>query len=117
MRCAIPAVSYTHLIWAAVKGDYAPAKKLKYEPAGLALWGDGLTAEELRNKLSGLGESGLSLALRWDAELAGEELTELVQKNNLTRLLPALPEVAGREMCIRDSLQADRPAPGRSPCR
>lgn len=28
-------------IWAAVKGDYAPAKKLKYEPAGLALWGDG----------------------------------------------------------------------------
>lgn len=42
-------------IWAAVKGDYAPAKKLKYEPAGLALWGDGLTAEELRNKLSGAG--------------------------------------------------------------
>ena len=80
-------------IWAAVKGDYAPAKKLKYEPAGLALWGDGLTAEELRNKLSGLGESGLPLALRWDAELAGEELTELVQKNNLTRLLPVLPEV------------------------
>ena len=35
-------------IWAAVKGDYAPAKKLKYEPAGLALWGDGLTAEKLR---------------------------------------------------------------------
>ena len=27
------------------------------------------------------------------AELAGEELTELVQKNNLTRLLPVLPEV------------------------
>ena len=79
-------------IWAAVKGDYAPTKKLKYEPAGLALWGDGLTAEELRNKLSGLGESGLPLALRWDAELAGEELTELVQKNNLTRLLPVLPE-------------------------
>lgn len=26
-------------IWAAVKGDYAPAKKLKYEPAGLALGG------------------------------------------------------------------------------
>ena len=88
-------------IWAAVKGDYAPAKKLKYEPAGLALWGDGLTAEELRNKLSGLGESGLPLALRWDAELAGEELTELVQKNNLTRLLPVLPEVAGREYIAR----------------
>ena len=88
-------------VWAAVKGDYAPAKKLKYEPAGLALWGDGLTAEELRNKLSGLGESGLPLALRWDAELAGEELTELVQKNNLTRLLPVLPEVAGREYIAR----------------
>ena len=88
-------------IWAAVKGDYAPAKKLKYEPAGLALWEDGLTAEELRNKLSGLGESGLPLALRWDAELAGEELTELVQKNNLTRLLPVLPEVAGREYIAR----------------
>lgn len=88
-------------IWAAVKGDYAPTKKLKYEPAGLALWGDGLTAEELRNKLSGLGESGLPLALRWDAELAGEELTELVQKNNLTRLLPVLPEVAGREYIAR----------------
>ena len=88
-------------IWAAVKGDYAPAKKLKYEPAGLALWGDGLTAEKLRNKLSGLGESGLPLALRWDAELAGEELTELVQKNNLTRLLPVLPEVAGREYIAR----------------
>ena len=88
-------------IWAAVKGDYAPAKKLKYEPAGLALWGDGLTAEKLRNKLSGLGESGLPLVLRWDAELAGEELTELVQKNNLTRLLPVLPEVAGREYIAR----------------
>ena len=88
-------------IWAAVKGDYAPAKKLKYEPAGLALWGDGLTAEKLRNNLSGLGESGLPLALRWDAELAGEELTELVQKNNLTRLLPVLPEVAGREYIAR----------------
>lgn len=82
-------------VWAAVTGDYAPQKPLKYGPAGLALRGDGLAADELREKLLALGESGLPLALRWDADLTGEEITSLAEKNSLARLLPLLPEMAG----------------------
>ena len=58
-------------IWAAVKGTMPPPKA-EIRTGGSGPVGDGLTAENCGIKLSGLGESGLPLALRWDAELAGK---------------------------------------------
>ena len=84
-------------IWAAVSGEYAPTKKLRQQPAGIALWGDGKTAGELQGRLTDLKETGLPLALRCDASLAGAELTDLAQQHDLQRLLPVLPAAAGRE--------------------
>ena len=84
-------------VWAAVTGDDAPTQKLKTQPTGVALLGDGLNAAEIQSKLEGLAESGLPLALRCDAALTGDELTALTEKYKISRLLPVLPDYAGKE--------------------
>lgn len=84
-------------VWAAVTGDDAPTKKRKTQPAGVALLGDGLTVTEIQSRLEGLAESDLPLALRCDAVLTGEELTALTGKYKISRLLPVLPDYAGKE--------------------
>lgn len=84
-------------VWAAVTGDYAPTQKRKTQPAGVALLGDGLTVTEIQSRLEGLAESNLPLALRCDAVLTGEELTALTGKYKISRLLPVLPDYAGKE--------------------
>ena len=91
------AASGSPAVWAAVTGDYTPTKKLKTQPAGVALLGDGLTAAELQSKLEGLAESDLPLALRCDAALTGEELTTLTERFGISRLLPVLPDYAGKD--------------------
>ena len=93
-------------VWAAVTGDYAPTKKLKTQPAGVALRGDGLTAAEIQNKLEGLAASGLPLALRCGDALTGEELTALTEQFEISRLLPVLPDYAGKDyMALCESWQ------------
>lgn len=84
-------------VWAAVTGDDTPTKKRKTQPAGVALLGDGLTVTEIQSRLAGLAESDLPLALRCDAVLTGEELTALTGKYKISRLLPVLPDYAGKE--------------------
>lgn len=84
-------------VWAAVTGDDAPTQKRKTQPAGVALLGDGLTVTEIQSRLEGLAESDLPLALRCDAVLTGEELTALTGKYKISRLLPVLPDYAGKE--------------------
>ena len=84
-------------VWAAVTGDDTPTKKRKTQPAGVALLGDGLTVTEIQSRLEGLAESDLPLALRCDAVLTGEELTALTGKYKISRLLPVLPDYAGKE--------------------
>lgn len=82
-------------VWAAVTGG-EPLPQWRTPPAGVVLQGDGLTAQEIQTRLAGLAESGLPLALRCDATLTGEEFAGMVRQNGLVRLLPVLPETAGK---------------------
>ena len=85
----------TPAVWAAVTGG-EPLPQWRTPPAGVVLQGDGLTAQEIQTRLTGLAESGLPLALRCDATLTGEEFAGMVRQNGLVRLLPVLPETAGK---------------------
>ena len=84
-------------VWAAVRGVYAPEKPLKYAPEGVALQGEGLSGGALQSRLEELRQTGLPLALRYDAAAADAAETAARQSSGVQRLLPVLPQTAGAE--------------------
>lgn len=86
----------TPAVWAAVTDGTVLPEKLKVKPAGLALQGDNGTVSELESHLAALQGYGLPLALRCGS-LPTDELTALVKQSGLARVLPLLPDYAGKE--------------------